>query len=270
MTFKKIANILLVSILLFSGYKITEKMIDYKKSEKLYSEMQTIVTEATSDDGTPLSPLDTYERLKKINPDYKFWIEVENTNINYPVVQTIDNNFYLKKDFNRENSSAGTIFMDALNNFKLDSNIVLYGHNMNNKTMFNNVLKFKKEDFFKQNNKIKIKNTEDEKEYIYEVFSIYHTDNSFDYNTVKFGDVYTFEDFIKDIKSKSKIKKNMTIDKDDQILTLSTCSYEFRGAKTTLHAKLVEVIDLSQDENEDTNSNNENEDNELLISDMIE
>lgn len=270
MSFKKIANIVLICILLFSGYKVTEKLIDYKKSEKLYTEMQNIVTETVNDDGTPLKPLETYEKLKKINPDYQFWIEVENTNINYPVVQTVDNSYYLKKDFNKENSSSGTIFMDALNNFKLDSNIVLYGHNMNNKTMFNNILKFKKSDFFNQNNKIKIKNTEDEKEYIYEVFSVYHTDNNFDYNTVKFGDVYSFEDFIKDIKAKSTIKKNMTINEDDQILTLSTCSYEFKGAKTTVHAKLIEIIDLSEDKEETIQDSSEQEDKEISISDMIE
>lgn len=239
MNFKKIANVILGSVLVFSSIQISLKLIDYKKSEKLYSEIQEIV--ATEEKGTAVTPLSTYERLKKINPEYQFWIEVENTNISYPVVQAVDNSFYLKKDFNKNDSSAGTIFMDALNNFEMDNNTVLYGHNMKNKTMFNNVMLFKKPDFFKQNNKIKIKHTGDGKEYTYEVFSAYHSDNTFDYNTVRFGESYSFMSFIEDIKKKSIFKKDMEILETDKIITLSTCSYEFRGAKTTIHAKLIDT-----------------------------
>lgn len=239
MNLKKIANVILGSVLIFSSIQISLKLIDYKKSEQLYTEMQEIV--ATEEKGTAVTPLSTYEKLKKINPEYQFWIEVENTNISYPVVQTMDNSFYLKKDFNKNDSSAGTIFMDALNNFEMDNNVVLYGHNMKNKTMFNNIMFFKKADFFKQNNKIKIKHTGDGKEYTYEVFSAYHSDNTFDYNTVRFGESYSFMSFIEDIKKKSIFKKDIEILDTDKIITLSTCSYEFRGAKTTVHAKLVDT-----------------------------
>ena len=239
MNFKKIANVILGSVLVFSSIQISMKLIDYKRSEKLYTEIQEIV--ATEEKGTAVTPLSTYEKLKKINPEYQFWIEVENTNISYPVVQAMDNSFYLKKDFNKNDSSAGTIFMDALNNFEIDNNTVLYGHNMKNKTMFNNIMLFKKSDFFKQNNKIKIKHTGDGKEYTYEVFSAYHSDNTFDYNTVRFGESYSFMNFIEDIKKKSIFKKDMEILETDKIITLSTCSYEFRGAKTTIHAKLIDT-----------------------------
>lgn len=246
MKFKKIANVVLGSILVFSSAQISMKLIDYKKSEKLYSEMQEIVV--SSEKGTEVTPLSTYEKLKKINDDYQFWVEVENTNISYPVVQSTDNSFYLKKDFNKNDSSGGTIFLDALNNFEMDNNSVLYGHNMKNKTMFNNVTLFKKESFFNQNNKIRIKHTGDEKEYVYEVFSAYHSDNTFDYNTVRFGEGYSFMNFIEDIKEKSMFKKDIEISETDKILTLSTCSYEFKGAKTTVHAKLIETIYLNPEE----------------------
>lgn len=252
MKLKKIANIILVTILLFSSSQIAIKVIDYKKSEKLYEDIQSIVQETEDISNNPENNntqkkenIRTYEKLVKINPEYQFWVEVENTNINYPVVQTNNNRFYLKKDFNKKNSNSGTVFMDADNNFENDSNVVLYGHNMNNKTMFNNVTLFKKKDFFNQNNKIKIKHTKDQKEYTYEVFSVYYTDNSFDYNTVKFNEHYTFMDFIKDIKEKSIYKKSIDISENDKIITLSTCSYEFKGAKTTIHAKLINTKDLN-------------------------
>lgn len=245
MKIKKIANVLLVCILVFSSFQITEKVIDYQKSEKLYSEIYDIVADSEKNiigsDSNIEDTTDVYDKMKEINSDYKFWVEVENTNISYPVVQGTDNNHYLHYDFNNQKNSSGTIFMDTSNYFDYDNNIVLYGHNMRNKTMFNNVTLFKQKDFFNQNNKIKIKYTEDNKEYIYEVFSAYHTDNSFDYNRVIFDENYTFDDFINDIKKKSKFKSNLEVSEDDKIITLSTCSYEFKGAKTTIHAKLIET-----------------------------
>lgn len=258
MNFKKIANVILVAILIFSSFQIANKLMDYKKSEELYSEIQDIVTSTEKTNiENPEDNINTYEKLKAINSEYTFWVEVENTNISYPVVQGNDNSYYLKKDFNKENNSAGTIFMDSLNNFEVDNNIVLYGHNMKNKTMFNNLTLFKKKDFFNQNNKIKIKHDKEDKEYTYEVFSAYHSDNSFDYNMVKFGQGYTFEDFIDDIKAKSIYKKDIEITGNDKIITLSTCSYEFKGAKTTIHAKLIETKYLNEEKQKEEELKNE-------------
>lgn len=258
MNFKKIANVILVAILIFSSFQIANKLMDYKKSEELYSEIQDIVTSTEKNNiENPEDNINTYEKLKAINSEYTFWVEVENTNISYPVVQGNDNSYYLKKDFNKENNSAGTIFMDSLNNFEVDNNIVLYGHNMKNKTMFNNLTLFKKKDFFNQNNKIKIKHDKEDKEYTYEVFSAYHSDNSFDYNMVKFGQGYTFEDFIDDIKAKSIYKKDIEITGNDKIITLSTCSYEFKGAKTTIHAKLIETKYLNEEKQKEEELKNE-------------
>lgn len=272
MNFKKIANVILVAILIFSSFQIANKLMDYKKSEELYSEMQDIVTSTEKTNiENPEDNINTYEKLKAINPEYTFWVEVENTNISYPVVQGNDNSYYLKKDFNKQNNSAGTIFMDSLNNFEVDNNTVLYGHNMKNKTMFNNVTLFKKKDFFNQNNKIKIKHDKEEKEYTYEVFSVYHSDNSFDYNMVKFGQGYTFGDFIDDIKAKSIYKKDIEITENDKIITLSTCSYEFKGAKTTIHAKLIETKYLNEEKQKEEESKNADVENfENDINQMID
>lgn len=269
---KNVANIVLGGILIFSGANIGIKLIDYNKSANLYSEMKEIASDTTEEDSYT-QQINNYNKLKEINNEYVFWVSVENTNIDYPVVQTEDNDFYLKKDFNKNKSSAGTIFMDTLNNFMTDRNVVLYGHNMNNKTMFNNINKFKDKEFFQQNNKIIIKNTGNGKEYIYEVFSVYHSDNNFDYNTVIFNENYTFEQYIEDIKKKSIYKKNIDISAKDKIITLSTCSYEFRGAKTSIHAKLVEVNDLNPNSISNkfsTNTNSEQEDDTLSIQDMFE
>lgn len=275
MKFKNIANLVLGSILIFSGTNIAIKVVDYKQSENFYNELINEIensentnesnssssfdnnesnssnsgNSSNSNNSEPVNEYtkqkNTYNTLKKKNEDYVFWVSVDNTNINYPVVQTSNNSTYLKTGFNKKKSSSGTIFMDTLNNFMTDKNVVLYGHNMNNKTMFNNLTKFKDRNFFNKNNKIRIKNTSNGREYIYEVFSVYHSDNNFNYNTVVFNDNYSFDSYLKDIQEKSMFKKNIDVSSRDKIITLTTCSYEFKGAKTSVHAKLVEVKNLN-------------------------
>lgn len=280
MKFKNIANVILGSILVISGGNIFVKIMDYNKSSNLYSEIQNIANDESTDTNTDtISPhiqqLNTYNSLKEMNSDYQFWITVDNTNIDYPVVQTNDNQYYLKRDFNKNKSNSGTIFMDTLNNFMTDKNVVLYGHNMRNKTMFNNITKFKDKNFFEQNNKITIKNTSNGKEYIYEVFSVYHTDNNFNYNTVVFNENYTYEQYLEDIKKKSMYKKKIDVTTTDRIITLSTCSYEFKGAKTSIHAKLVEVKDLNPNSisnkyNDNNKTNEDKIDDSFSIEQMFE
>lgn len=268
---------------MFSGTNIIIKVIDYKQADNLYAELYAELdspnnnseseqsnTSSSEDVDEYTKQKNTYNTLKSKNEEYVFWVTVDNTNINYPVVQTSNNSTYLKTGFDKKKSRSGAIFMDTLNNFMTDKNIVLYGHNMNNKTMFNNLTKFKNKDFFNQNNKITIKNTNNGKEYIYEVFSVYHSDTNFDYNRVVFDDNYTFEKYLDDIKSKSMFKKNIEVTPRDKILTLTTCSYEFNGAKTNVHAKLVEVNNLNPNAivTQDTEAVEEN--NSFSIHDMIE
>lgn len=281
MKFKNIANILLGSVLVFSGTNIIIKFVDYKQSdslyEELYAEIEPLSTNGMQSSEEAPEVVDEYTKqknnyasLKAKNEDYVFWVSVDNTNINYPVVQTTNNSTYLKTGFNKKKSNSGTIFMDTLNNFMTDKNVVLYGHNMNNKTMFNNLNKFKEKSFFNKNNKIRIKNTNNGKVYTYEVFSVYHSDNNFDYNTVVFNENYTFEKYLEDIKARSMYKNNVEVTPRDRIITLSTCSYEFKGAKTSVHAKLVDVKNLNPNALVTPDTTTNEEDNGFSIHDMIE
>ncbi|MGL4797173.1 MAG: sortase domain-containing protein, partial [Paraclostridium sp.] len=130
--FRNLLNILLIGILIYSGYNIYTKLSEYRYATSTYTQIRT----------------EKKENLSSKNTNFKFWITVDNTNIDYPVVQSKDNEYYLSKDFYNQDSSSGSIFMDYRNKFD-DKNIILYGHNMKNKTMFNNILKFKEENFFK-------------------------------------------------------------------------------------------------------------------------
>ncbi|MDL0366052.1 sortase SrtB, partial [Clostridioides difficile] len=169
--------------------------------------------------------------------DFKFWLSVENTNINYPVVQSKDNSYYLDKDFYKKDSISGTLFMDYRNKSIDDKNIIIYGHNMKNKTMFNNLNKFKDADFFKKNNKIKI--TLNGKEFLYDVFSAYIVESDYDYLKTNFNNESDYQNYINDITSKSLYKSPIKVNSNDKIVTLSTCTYEFDDARMVIHGRLI-------------------------------
>ena len=172
------------------------------------------------------------------NEDYRGWLNVENTNIDYPILQSYDNQYYLDKDINREYLMSGSIFMNYLNDGFNDENTVLFGHNMRNGTMFAQLKKYKDRDFFYENNNINIELSNGET-LKYEVFSVYVTDIEENYIQTKFDNVYEYKEFLERIKNKSIYESEIELCEDDQIITLSTCSFEFDDARLVVHGKLI-------------------------------
>ncbi|WP_054199099.1 class B sortase [Clostridium baratii] len=223
---KKIINVVLILAIIFSLYKVISKVADYKESKNTYEKIQEVKNNSNN----------FSEELLKINEDYKMWIEIPNTNIDYPVVQGKDNDFYLNHDFNKKESSSGAIFMDYKNNIDKDKNIIIYGHNMKNKSMFQNLMKFKDEEFWKENNKIIL--TIDGKRYEYEIFSSYISNaKEIDLRT-NFKNDDEYLKYIEDIEKKSIFYRDVDIKSDDRIITLSTCSYEKDDSRMIIHGKL--------------------------------
>ena len=223
---KKIINAVLILAIIFSLYKVITKAVDYEESKNTYEKIQEVKNNSNN----------FSEELLKINEDYKMWIEIPNTNIDYPVVQGKDNDFYLNYDFNKKKSSSGAIFMDYKNNINKDKNIIIYGHNMKNKSMFQNLMKFKDEEFWKENNKIIL--TIDGKRYEYEIFSAYISNAKNINLRINFKNDDEYLKYIEDIKKKSIFYRVVDIKSDDKIITLSTCSYEKDDARMIIHGKL--------------------------------
>ena len=109
----KIVNIVLILIIFICIYNISEKLIEYNKADNSYEKIRVEKEEENL--------YDKYE-------DYRGWIKIDNTNINYPIVQGKDNSFYLDKDINKNYLSSGSIFMNYLNHGFNDENTVLFGH----------------------------------------------------------------------------------------------------------------------------------------------
>ena len=249
---RKIINIILVAIIIVCLSIIGYKYYNYNKDDKLNSEiqdLQPVINEASDldnnssgeNDGQDQSKEGNYvnsaneEELKSINSDYKMWIQIENTNINYPVVQSSDNDYYLKHNFRKESNISGTVFVESANDIDNDKNIILYGHNMRNGTMFNNITNYKEESFFNEDNKISIimNNTL----YEYEVFSVYVKNVSEVNLAIGFANEDEFINYAYNEADESLYKKNVDFSAEDNLITLVTCSYEFTDARTIVVAR---------------------------------
>lgn len=249
---RKLINIILVAIIIVCLSIIGYKYYNYNKDDKLNSEiqdLQPVINEASDsdnnssgeNDGQDQSKEGNYvnsaneEELKSINSDYKMWIQIENTNINYPVVQSSDNDYYLKHNFRKESNISGTVFVESANDIDNDKNIILYGHNMRNGTMFNNITNYKEESFFNEDNKINIimNNTL----YEYEVFSVYVKNVSEVNLAIGFANEDEFINYAYNEADESLYKKDVDFSAEDNLITLVTCSYEFTDARTIVVAR---------------------------------
>ena len=153
-----------------------------------------------------------FEKLKQINSDIKGWIKIENTNINYPILQGSDNDYYLYRNYMKEKNQSGSIYLNSKNNGFIDKNTVIYGHNMKDGTMFYDLYKI-------YNNELGNDIT------VY----IYTPDGHMKYKVVSTyiinPDEFKYEYDINELIKKSKFSFENNIKEDSKILTLYTCNH---------------------------------------------
>lgn len=221
---KNILKVLILIAFIVSGYNIAISIKGYGDSKKTYQEIREKKEDIN---------------LYNINSDYMGWISIENTLIDYPIVKGYNNEFYLTRDFNKQYLKTGSIFMDYRNEGFKDRNIVIYGHNMKDKSMFGSLNKFKDLDYLSKNKYISI-TTKNDKKLMYEIFGLYVTSvDDTESISVNFNKEEDFNKYIEGIFNKSIYNSNIDITSTDKILTLSTCSYEFYNARLIIHAKLI-------------------------------
>ena len=184
---------------------------------------------------TELKDID-FNALKQTNPDVVLWLMVGGTNINYPIVQTNNNDYYLNHNILKRKSTDGWTFLDYRNNSVNDKNTIFYGHNLLNKTAFGSMSKMFSKNYFNKNNH-NIYVIDENNVYIYEVFSVYYSEPVTDYLQIEFYDEEYLK-FLYKLKSKSMYDFGISLDVSDKILTLSTCSDDNTGRKV-VHAKFI-------------------------------
>ena len=179
-----------------------------------------------------------FSKLREINGQVVSWLIVDGTDINYPIVQAADNEYYLSHDINNMSTINGWTFVDYRNDSNMnDDNTIFYGHNLFNKTAFGSISNLFTDKWYNTSNHKIIVLTESNK-YTYEVFSVYYSAPDSSYLKYNFNDNGRKQEFFIGLKEKSEVSFSVDVTSDDRIITLSTCTDDNSGRKV-VHAKLV-------------------------------
>lgn len=189
------------------------------------------------------SILEKYKTILEKTPDVVGKVKIEDTDIDYLVVQTDDNDYYISRGYEGKESKSGSIFMDyrsESNKLKedLSGNIVIYGHNMKSGTMFHNLRYYKKEKYLNEHNIIEFDTLGEDLKW--EVFSVYVDSGNCIGNDTVFNDENAFYALLEELKDKSLIDTKINTDDTNCILSLVTCDYSIDDGRLFVHAKLIE------------------------------
>lgn len=235
---KKILILMLISVLTVSAFFVYKYISPQIIADISYKNMKDLCSQADPENAvnSHQDPDVNYlAQSRKVNSQTKAWIKINDTQINFPVVQSHDNSYYLNHGFNGSESPAGCPFLDYRCSNKFDDFIsIIYGHNIRGGKMFASVTDFKKEEYF-INHKSGILITEKN---VYDI-------SFFACLTVK-SDSFLYDNTVIDVKDRERyfdqIKKQAGVysepEKTDlnncSVILLSTCSYEFENARTVL------------------------------------
>ena len=226
-----------IILLFYSGTKIVIWYVNNQNNKKISEEISQFVTvDETKIDNEEKYVID-FEKIKEKNSDTVAWLKVNGTNIEYPVVKTTNNDYYLTHNFNKEYNSAGWIFADYKNKLDgTDKNLVIYGHNMRDDSMFGSLKKVINEDWYNNEDNRYITLVIEGQTQIYEVFSVYQIEKEDYYIQTNFSNEIEFGKFVENLKQRSKKDFNVNVRGEDNILTLSTCANNNKY-RVVLHAK---------------------------------
>lgn len=234
-------NISLFIILFYSslriGIYINEWYSNKKVNEKLSESYHKL--DIRIPDNTNMLKLheERFKGLLEINKDVVGWIKITGTKIDYPVLQSDDNEFYLKHNINKEVTSHGSIFIDYRNSHNEEANTVVYGHSMKDGSMFGELYQYKNVEFYKNHPYIEYDSLKQPMKW--EIFSVYIYQPDKDYIIYSYNNDSEYVKYLEEISSKSIHGTDVVVTKDDKILTLVTCSYESSDSRLVIHAKRI-------------------------------
>lgn len=256
-TLIKISIVLFVLVFIVSFAQIIMTRLQYKQADETYDKirekyLETLPTDDATDDVAESESTDTeslrqnflpirvdFNTLLRDNEDVVGWIYAEGTPINYPVVQSSDNNYYLRRDMNGEYLVSGTIFLDyRCGSPGENRNHLIYGHNMKNETMFGTLVKYKDEAYYKAHPELYYLTPKAEYK-IRLVAGLVVSNNEIIYKSDPSDD--EMKAFLNTAMAKSTFVSGEVFEDEDILVTLSTCSYEFDSARYVLLGKLIAI-----------------------------
>lgn len=229
----KITIILLIGIMLISGYFVFRDYKEDKDQNEIFQELQNIVREEYIETEEKHEKSINLQKLYELNNDFVGWLEIKNTNMSYPIMQSKNRpNYYLDRNFYKKYSSNGTPYIAENCNIGKSNNLIIYGHHINGKKVFGELDNYKKLDYYKKHKIIKFYTLEEQAEY--EIISVFTTiaydKKGFDYyNYFNLKEKEEFDTFIKRCKELCfyDIKENAKY--GDKLITLSTCEYSHKN-----------------------------------------
>lgn len=249
------------TIFIFSAFKVIEWLSDNNNTDKVIEKINNDVkvdevkdnenTEVIDEEPTEPEKVSDYfyyityplinvnfESLLKTNNETVGWINVNNTNINYPFVQGINNTYYLNHSFDKSYNSAGWVFMDYRNNKEMNNkNTILYAHGRIDKTMFGSLYKTQYPAWYQNRSNHIIRISTPSVNMSYQIFSVYKIEEESYYIQTDFTSDSEYLEFLNTIKERSKYDFNVVLNESDKIITLSTCAND--KERYVVHAKLI-------------------------------
>ncbi len=234
----------------YFAYDLYRSRQEYAAGERTYAQLRSVSTpsqsetpppqqgEATPPPTTP--PLADLAALGEINPDVMGWLRLEDTVIDYPLVQGEDNSHYLTHLFTGEENKIGSLFLDyrAAPDFS-DRCTAIYGHHMKDGTMFTSLTRYRAQDYYDAHPVMRLSTPG--QEYELRIFAGIIGDGSREFVRFQFEDDADFLDYVDTLKASSTFQSEESVAAGDNIVALVTCTYEFYDARYVLFGTLVPV-----------------------------
>ena len=238
-------------VFIFSGVQVYTVLKEYQEADIVYEQLQkefVVVAPTTTavDVSVPDKPavessgiVVDFSKLMTRNSDVTGWLYCAGTPINYPVVQAKDNDKYLHADLSGKYLRSGTLFVDYRNAaIGKDRQYILYGHSMKNNTMFGSLMDYKKQSYYDAHPVLYYLTPN--AEYRIELFAgcvmkvpeiIYQPNPG----------IEEYNAYLAEMRGKSTFRSDVTVEPEDTVVVLSTCSYEFDNARYVALGKLVKI-----------------------------
>lgn len=247
----KILFLVCFAILIVSAWNIADYFLVAGKQDNIVDDSREIwygtdQDENLTEEDKEAIKSETVEKLLEKNNDFKGWIRISGTQVDNPVYQTKDNDYYLNHNQNKQSSIYGALFFDYRNKItetETDKNLIIYGHEMKNGSMFGSLKKLKNLNFYKQNPVIEFSTIY--KDSTYKIYSIFilnaekEDDDGYIYNIYRqnFSGEDDFNSWTDEAYERSIINTNVDVKYGDNIITLVTCSKDFDNARLVVMAR---------------------------------
>ncbi len=235
---------LLAAVFLFAAFMIFRHFYDARRSAGQFEQLAELMeqTQPETPQAAEPTPAEKYASVMAQNEDFVGWIKIPDTRIDYPVVQSPNSpNYYLRRGFDKKYSYYGVPYAAEHCEIQTSDNVVIYGHNMNNGSMFSDLEKYRSKSFYEGHRYITFDTLEDFG--TYEIIAVFRTaagsKDEFKYFIFDDGDAEEFNAYVSECKARSLYSIETSAQDGDRLITLSTCEYTRENGRLVVVAKKI-------------------------------